>query len=324
MTRRALITGAAGQDGRYLAELLLGRGYRVYGMVGPEPGEYLSWANARGSSLTPVEGDLTDVGSLQSLMRKCMPSEIYNFAGMSSVGMSWEAPDLYLDINGRGAERLLSAMEEFAPDAHLVQASSAEIFGDPAQTPQNEDTPIAPTNPYGESKAMGHRAVQAARARGLRASNAIFYNHESPMRPTTFVTGKIADAAARISRGLARDVHLGNLDVVRDWGFAGDYVEAVARIAAAETPGDYVIATGEGHTVRDFAREAFAYVGLAYDEFVVVDPQFFREVDAVALVGDSTRIREELGWTPAVGFEQLVQMMVDAALERLDGEDAPE
>jgi GDPmannose 4,6-dehydratase len=321
VTRRALITGAAGQDGRYLAELLLGRGYRVFGMIGPEPGEYLDWVAARGSLLTAVEGDLTDIGSLQALMRKCAPDEVYNFAGMSSVGLSWQAPELYRDINGHGVERLLAAMTEFAPDAHLVQASSAEIFGDPALSPQSEDTPIAPTNPYGESKAMGHRAVIAARERGVHASNAIFYNHESPMRPTTFVTGKIADAAARISRGLADDVHLGNLDVVRDWGFAGDYVEAMARIAAAENPADYVVATGVGHTVRDFALEAFAYIELDYNDYVVVDPQFFREVDAVELVGDSTRIRRELGWTPAVGFEQLVQMMVDSALERLDGEE---
>lgn len=317
MTRRALITGAAGQDGRFLAELLLGRGYRVYGMVGPEPGEYLSWAHARGPMIVPVSGDLTDQSSLDALMRKCLPSEVYNYAGLSSVGASWEAPELYADINGKGVERLISAIREHAPEAHLVQASSAEIFGDPEHSPQNEDTPIAPTNPYGISKTIAHEAVQRARSEGMHASNAILYNHESPMRPVTFVTGKIADAAARIRLGMADELRLGNLDAVRDWGFAGDYVEGMARIATAENPGDYVIATGVGHTVRDFCREAFDYVGLDYAEYVVVDPRFFREADAMALVGDSSRIRDELGWTPAVGFDQLVQMMVDAALQRL-------
>ncbi|MDR3685370.1 MAG: GDP-mannose 4,6-dehydratase [Coriobacteriia bacterium] len=317
MTHSALITGAAGQDGRYLAELLLGRGYQVYGMVGPDPGEYASWVAARGPMMTPVEGDLTDRNSIDELMRSCAPREVYNFAGMSSVGASWHAPELYMEINGRGVVRLLESMEAFAPAAHMVQASSAEIFGDPQHSPQNEDTPVAPTNPYGESKLMGHVAVQQARARGLHASNAIFYNHESPMRPVTFVTGKIADAAARIKLGLASDVHLGNLDVVRDWGFAGDYVEAMARIACAERPGDFVVATGEGHTVRQFAQVAFAYVGLDYERYVVVDPDFFREADATALVGDSARIRTQLGWTPAMGFDRLVEMMVDAAMERL-------
>jgi GDPmannose 4,6-dehydratase len=321
MTRRALITGAAGQDGRYLAELLLGRGYHVYGMVGPQPGEYLSWAHARGPMIVPVEGDLTDQRSLDALMREYLPGEVYNFAGLSSVGASWDAPDLYAEINGRGVERLISAIREHAPEACLVQASSAEIFGDPQHSPQDENTPIAPTNPYGISKAMAHEAVRRAREEGIHASNSILYNHESPMRPVTFVTGKIADAVARIKLGLDSDVHLGNLDVVRDWGFAGDYVEGMARLATAEKAGDYVIATGVGHTVRDFLQEAFEYVGLDYAEYVVVDPKFFREADAMALVGDSTRIRAELGWTPAVGFDQLVQMMVDAAFERYEATD---
>lgn len=318
MTRRALITGAAGQDGRYLAELLLGRGYHVYGMVGPEPGEYLEWAHAHGEMLAPVQGDLCDQASLERLIQECAPDEVYNFAGMSSVGASWANPELYADINGRGVERLLAAVERFAPHAHVVQASSAEIFGDPEHSPQSESTPIAPTNPYGVSKATGHGAVIEARGRGLHASNAILYNHESPLRPVTFVTGKIADGAARVKLGLAGELRLGNLDVVRDWGFAGDYVEAMARIAFAENPDDYVVATGVGHTVREFADEAFAYVGLDYRDYVVVDPAFFREADAMALVGDSTRLRENLGWTPAVGFDQLVQMMVDVALERCE------
>jgi GDPmannose 4,6-dehydratase len=320
VTKRALITGAAGQDGRYLAELLLGRGYRVYGVTGPDPGGYLAWARARGEMITLVEGDLTDAASLSALMRKCTPHEVYNFAGLSSVGASWADPERYIDINGHGVERLLAAIDDNAPDARLVQASSAEVFGDPQRSPQDEDTPIAPTNPYGESKAIGHAAVQAARARGMHASNAILYNHESPMRPVTFVTAKIADAAARIKLGLADELRLGNLDVIRDWGFAGDYVEAMARIASAEPPSDFVIATGEGHTVGQFAQRAFDYVGLDFERYVVVDPEFFREADAMALVGDSTRIRTQLGWTPAISFDRLVQMMVDAALERLESD----
>ena len=317
MTKRALITGAPGQDGRYLAELLLGRGYQVYGVVGPEPGEYLDWVAERGSFIEAVEGDLADQHSLDVLMQRHQPGEVYNFAALSSVAASWSNPDVYADINGRGVARLIAAIQAHVPHAHLVQASSAEIFGNPSHSPQDETTPIAPTNPYGESKAIAHRAIRAARAAGLHASNAILYNHESPLRPTTFVTAKIADAAARIARGLAGELRLGNLDAVRDWGFAGDYVEAMARIASAQTPDDFVVATGEPHTVRDFAREAFARVGLDYERYVIEDSALFREADASALVGDSTKLRTTLGWTPAIRFEQLVHMMVDAALDRI-------
>ena len=317
MTKRALITGAAGQDGRYLAQLLLGRGYRVFGAAGPVAGDYAAWASAQGSSLVLVDADISDGKSIRRAIAETHPHEVYNFAGMSSVGASWDAPDSYMNINGRGVQRLIDAIRSEMPEAHLVQASSAEIFGNPEHSPQTEATRINPTNPYGESKAMGHRAIQVARAVGMHASNALLYNHESPMRPVTFVTAKIADGAVRVKLGLADELRLGNLDVTRDWGFAGDYVGAMARIAAAEAPDDFIVATGVGHTVRDFASAAFSAVGLEYERYVVVDPALFREADATALVGDASHAREVLGWTAAVPFERLVEMMVDAALERI-------
>ncbi len=317
MPRSALITGAAGQDGRYLTDLLVGKGYRVYGVVGPAPGDYARWAADRADALVPVEADLSDSASVDLTVRGTHPDEVYNLGGLSSVAGSWERPDLYADINGRGVVRLLEAVREHVPSAAFVQASSAEIFGDPPRSPQDEATPIAPTNPYGESKAVAHRAVREARASGLRASNAILYNHESPLRPLTFVTAKIADGAARVKAGLAAELRLGNLDVVRDWGFAGDYVEAMSLIASEPLADDFVVATGVAHTVRDFARAAFAAVGLDYREYVVVDPALVRAADATALVGDATHIREALGWAPRVGFERLVSMMVEAAEQRL-------
>lgn len=317
MPASTLITGAAGQDGRYLTELLLRRGRRVYGVVGPSPGDYGRWAERRGAELVLVEADLGDDASMDAVVRQTHPDEVYNLGGLSSVGASWDSPELYADINGRGAIRLLDAVRAHVPHARFVQASSAEIFGDPPHSPQDEDTPLAPTNPYGESKAIAHRAVQEARRSGVRASNAILYNHESPLRPLTFVTAKIADGAARVKAGLADELRLGNMDIVRDWGYAGDYVDAMALIAASDTADDYVVATGTGRTVREFARLAFESVGLDYTQYVVVDPALFRESDATALVGDASRIRRVLGWTPRVDFSRLVEMMVETATIRL-------
>jgi GDPmannose 4,6-dehydratase len=317
VTKRALITGVAGQDGTYLSELLLSKGYEVWGVVGPAPGAFLEWAMQFEGRLHPINADLTDLDSLMAAVEVSAPDEVYNFAGLTSVGGSWAQPERYADVNGQGVVRLLEAVRHGAPGAHVVQASSAEVFGDPAHSPQTEQTALAPTNPYGTSKLIAHEAICSARGDGMLASNAILYNHESPLRPATFVTGKIADAAARIKLGFADELRLGNLDVTRDWGFAGDYVDAMSRIAASGQADDFVIATGVGHTVRDFAMEAFAHVGLDYSDYVVVDPEFFREADATALVGDPSRIRERLGWTPTVEFGQLVGMMVDANLERL-------
>jgi len=318
MTKRALITGVAGQDGTYLTDLLIGKGYEVFGMLGPTPGTFLDRAVAWGDSFHGVHADMTDAASLREVVSATKPDEVYNFAGISSVGQSWTQAELVANVNGVGVVRLLEALREFAPEACFCQASSAEIFGRPVAVPQDESTPIAPVSPYGDSKAYGHFVTTTYRdAHGLHCSNAILYNHESPLRPVSFVTGKIANGAARIKQGLETELCLGNLDVRRDWGFAGDYVRAMWLILQAETPGDYVVSTGVAHSVRDVCEAAFAHVDLDYRDYVHVDERFFRPAEADILVGDSTKIRTDLGWEPAVDFTELVAMMVDADLERL-------
>lgn len=315
--RRALITGAAGQDGTYLAELLLERGYEVFGIPGPDLERYRAWTADKGGALMVVEADMRDAGSLSAAVEASKPDEVYNLAALSSVAASWEQPELYADINGIGALRMLRAVAAHAPGARFVQASSAEIFGDPNHVPQDEDTPIRPINPYGAAKAFAHFTVTSMRTRGMHASNAIMYNHESPRRPVDYVSAKIARAVADIRLGRAEKLTLGNVDAVRDWGFAGDYVEALTRIAAADEPGDYVVATGVGRTVRDFAEAAFAHVGLEYDRYVEIDASLYRPTDVTAEVGDATRIRERLGWTPTTTFEAMVGAMVDEQAARL-------
>ena len=320
MTKRALITGVAGQDGTYLSDLLIGKGYEVFGMLGPMPGAFLDRAVAWGDSFHGVQADMTDAASLRELVSATKPDEAYNFAGISSVGQSWTQAELVANVNGVGVVRLLEALREFAPEACFCQASSAEIFGRPIAVPQDENTPIAPVSPYGDSKAYGHFVTTTYRdAHNMHCSNAILYNHESPLRPVTFVTGKIANGAARIKQGLEAELCLGNLDVRRDWGFAGDYVRAMWLILQADTPGDYVVSTGVAHSVRDVCEAAFGHVDLDYRDYVRVDERFFRPAEADILVGDSTKIRTELGWEPGVDFKELVAMMVDADLERLSG-----
>jgi GDPmannose 4,6-dehydratase len=315
---RALITGAAGQDGTYITELLLSKGYEVWGVVGPEPGGYLEWAGRQGERLHPSEADLCDAGSLARLVADVVPDEVYNFAGISSVRLSWEHPALVADVNATGVARLLEALREHAPEARACQASSAEIFGHPAESPQTESTLVRLATPYGSAKACAYFLMQNAREGWSSfACNAILYNHESPRRPASFVTRKITDGVARISLGLATDLRLGNLDSARDWGFAGDYVEGMWRMLQAETPGDFILATGVAHTVRDFCETAFAHVGLAWQDHVVVDPEFLRPVDTQAPVGDASKALAVLGWRPETTFVQTVEMMVDADLERL-------
>jgi len=261
---------------------------------------------------------MTDSESLRAIVADTRPDEVYNFAGISSVGQSWSQAELVADVNGVGVVRLLEAIREFAPSARFCQASSAEIFGRPSQVPQNEDTPFLPVSPYGDSKAYGHFVTSTYRdAHGIHASNAILYNHESPLRPVSFVTGKIADGAARIKLGLASELQLGNLDVRRDWGFAGDYVRAMWLMLQADTPGDFVIATGLAHSVRQVCEVAFARVGFDYQSYVKVNPEFFRPAEAEVLVGDFSKARAVLGWEPEVGFTEIVGMMVDACMERL-------
>jgi GDPmannose 4,6-dehydratase len=318
VTKRALITGVAGQDGTYLSELLLGKGYEVFGVLGPAPGAFLDCVAKWGKPFHSVQADMTDSASLRAVVAEAQPDEVYNFAGISSVGQSWTQAELVANVNGVGVVRLLEALREFAPGARFCQASSAEIFGRPAQVPQNEETVIAPVSPYGDSKAYGHFVTTTYReAHGMHANNAILYNHESPLRPVSFVTAKIADAAARIKLGLQSELALGNLDVRRDWGFAGDYVRAMWMMLQAENAADYVVATGVAHSVRDVCVAAFSHVGLDCDNYVLVDERFFRPAEADILVGDSSKIRTVLGWEPVVGFAELIGMMVDEDLKHL-------
>ena len=310
---RAFITGISGQDGSYLAERLLAEGVEVHALahaIEPMP------------DLPGVElhsGDLTAVEEVRSLLVDLAPDEIYNLAALSSVARSWDEPDLTARVNGAAAagllESALQVQEKHGRRVRLVQASSAEIFGQPDRSPQDETTPIRPVNPYGAAKAYAHLMVDVYRRRGLHAVSAILYNHESPRRPTQFVTRKITSAVAAITRGQADQLVLGNLDARRDWGWAPDYVEAMVLAARADNARDYVVATGVAHSVRDFVQAAFQHVGIAeWEHLVVVDPEFVRPADPTELVGDPSRARSALGWSPTVGFHQLVGRMVDADL----------
>ena len=296
----ALITGAAGQDGFYLSELLLGLGHEVVGIV-------------RG------DVDLLDSTALAALLRDVRPVEVYNLASPSFVPRSWEKPVETAEFAAVGVTALLEAVRAVDPAIRVYQASSSEIFGEPVESPQNEATPLAPVTPYGVAKAYGHFIARSYRRRyGLHVSCGILYNHESPRRPLDFVPSKIADGAARASLGSPEPLALGDLDAQRDWGFAGDYVEAMRLMLLQDEPGDYVIASGTLHTVRELAELAYAHVGLDWREHVTHDPALERgEAELHRLVGDATKARTLLGWEPRVGFEELVRMLVDAAVARL-------
>jgi GDPmannose 4,6-dehydratase len=319
VTKRALITGIAGQDGTYLTELLIGKGYEVWGVPGPAvPAEFADFASRFPGRLHLLEADMRDMPSLLAAVEASKPDEVYNFAAISSVGDSWIDALTTTEINAVGVLRILEALRELAPDARLFQASSAEMFGNAAEMPQRETTPLHPLSPYAASKTYAFHIVGSYRdSYDMHACNGILFNHESPRRGLQFVTRKITDAAARIKLGLASDVHVGNLEAKRDWGFAGDYVEAMWLILQAEKPDNWVIATGEVHTVRDLCAAAFAHVGLEYERHVVVDPKLFRPVDVNILYGDPSKAKLELGWEPKVSFTELVGLMVDADLERL-------
>ena len=319
MTRRALITGVAGQDGTYLTEQLLGEGYEVFGVAGPDPGpSFEAWSQRLPAGFSVVAADMRDAASLQACVRDVGPDEIYNFAGLSSVGFSWEHGEATAEVNAVGVVRLLDAMRAHAPHARFCQASSADIFGRAEYAPQDEGTPINPISPYGASKAYAHMIVGSYRqGHGLFACSAILFNHESPRRPADFVTSKIAEGAASIKLGLQEELHLGNLDARRDWGFAGDYVRAMSLMLRADDPDDYVVASGASHTVREFADAAFSQVGLDYRDHVVVDPAFFRPLDPSVQEGNAAKAGRVLGWEPTVGLSGIVAMMVDAAMERL-------
>lgn len=313
----AFITGVSGQDGGYLAERLIAEGVTVHGMVRDGDAAASEFAR-RLPDVTLHTGDLTDRTRLAELVGQIAPDEIYNLAGISSVAFSWAQPVATGEVSGLAVAGILQAAWELTDAGHpvrVVQAASAEIFGNPAISPQNEDTAIAPVTPYGAAKAYAHHLVGVYRARGMHAVSAILYNHESPRRPDTFVTRKITQGAARIAKGELSELALGNLDARRDWGWAPDYVEALVRAARHDTPADYVVATGKAHSVREFVAAAFAAAGIAdWERYVRVDPAFLRPVDAVELVGDSGRARAELGWAPTVGFEELIARMVEADL----------
>jgi GDPmannose 4,6-dehydratase len=313
----ALITGVTGQDGSYLAELLLSKGYRVVGVV-------------RRSSTTPYEriahlvdrvelvsADLLDQHSLVEAMAACEPDEIYNLAAQSFVQTSWTQPVLTGEFTALGVTRMLEAMRRVASKARFYQASSSEQFGKVLETPQRETTPFYPRSPYGVAKVYGHWiTVNYRESYGLYAVSGILFNHESPRRGLEFVTRKVTDGAARISLGFQRELRLGNLEARRDWGFAGDYVDAMWRMLQQPAPDDDVIGTGETHSVRELCEVAFARVGLDWTKYVVQDERFMRPAEVDLLVADPTKARERLGWMPNVDFRQLVEMMVDADLAR--------
>jgi len=318
VSRRALITGIAGQDGSLLAELLLERGYDVIGIVRDleEPRPNLEELEAQ-IELSDV--DLTDSGAVIGALQRWQPTEVYNLAAVTFVPLGWENPLPVARVGVVAFTLLLEAIRRVTPTARVAQASSAEMFGDPTHSPQNESTPIAPLTPYGIAKAYAHFLTGAYRRKhGLHASSAILFNHTSPRRPVEFVTRKIAQAAAQAKLGRLDQLVLGNLDARRDWGDARDHVRAMWLMLQVDEPGDYVVATGEAHSVRELAELAFAYVGLDWREYVRTDEALDRTgTEALELVGDASKAQRCLGWEPTIGFEELVRTMVDADLDRL-------
>jgi GDPmannose 4,6-dehydratase len=316
--KRALITGITGQDGSYLADLLLEKDYEVYGMVRRSSTENFERINHLTDRITLVQADLLDASSLVEALEEARPDEVYNLGAQSFVPTSWKQPVLTAEFTAVGVTRLLEAIRRVDPNIRFYQASSSEMFGKVREVPQNEQTPFYPRSPYGVAKVYGHFiTVNYRESYGLFAVSGILFNHESPRRGLEFVTRKITDAVARIKLGLADEVRLGNLDAKRDWGFAGDYVEAMWLMLQADEPEDYVVATGKEHSVREFVDIAFEHAGLDPERHVVVDPEFLRPAEVDHLVGDSTKAREKLGWEPKVPFRELVEMMVDADVERL-------
>jgi GDPmannose 4,6-dehydratase len=315
--RTALITGITGQDGSYLAELLLEKGYRVVGMTrrsSTAGGERIEHLTGR---IELIQGDLLDEASLVSALRDTRPREVYNLAAQSFVPTSWNQPVLTGEFTGLGVTRMLEAIRQTDPTIRYYQASSSEMFGKVREVPQTELTPFHPRSPYGVAKAYGHfLTVNYRESYGLHAVCGILFNHESPRRGLEFVTRKVTDGAARISLGLADSLPMGNLESQRDWGFAGDYVQAMWLMLQTDDPTDYVIASGTAHSVRDLCRIAFGRVGLEYEHYVTEDPSLIRPAEVDHLLGDASKARSELGWEPVVGFEQLIEMMVDADVAR--------
>jgi len=316
----ALITGITGQDGSYLAELLLGKGYEVWGVVRRASTESYERIEHLRDRLRFVQADLLDQPSLIAAIQESEPDEVYNLAAQSFVPTSWTQPVLTAEFTAVGVTRMLEAIRQVDPSIRFYQASSSEMYGRVRETPQNELTPFHPRSPYGVAKAYGHYiTVNYRESYGLFACSGILFNHESPRRGLEFVTRKVTDGVARIRLGLAEHLTLGNLDARRDWGFAGDYVDAMWRMLQQDEPDDYVVATGVTNTVDRLVEVAFAHAGLDRDAHVRTDPALIRPAEVDLLVGDAAKARERLGWEPTVDFEGLVRMMVDADLERLGG-----
>ena len=316
--KRALITGITGQDGSYLADLLLDKGYEVFGLVRRSSTLNFERIQHIQDRLRLIPGDLLDQNSLLEAVRTSRPDEIYNLAAQSFVQTSWNQPVLTGEFTALGVTRLLEAARVMAPEARFYQASSSEMFGNAVETPQRETTPYAPRSPYGVAKVYGHYiAVNYRESYGMYTSSGILFNHESPRRGLEFVTRKITDGAARIKLGLGKQLRLGNLDAKRDWGFAGEFVEAMWQMLQLDKPQDFVIATEQTHTVRDFAKLAFETVDLRWEDHVVVDSEFVRPAEVNELIGDCSRARAAFGWRARVLLPQLVETMVRADLERL-------
>ena len=316
--KTAFITGITGQDGSYLADLLVEKGYQVYGMVRRSSTESFERIEHLRDKIILRQGDLLDQLSLIKLLEESKPDEVYNLAAQTFVPASWTKPILTSEFTALGVTRMLEAVRQVDKNIRFYQASSSEMFGKVREVPQTEDTPFYPRSPYGVSKVYGHFiTVNYRESYGMFAVSGILFNHESPRRGKEFVTRKITDGVARIKLGLANELRLGNLDAKRDWGYAGDYVKAMWLMLQSEKPSDYVIASGESHTVRDLARIAFRHAGLDYEKYVVVDEEFIRPAEVDLLIGDPSKARKELKWIPEVNFQQLVEMMVDADLDRL-------
>jgi len=316
--KRALITGILGQDGSYLAEFLLNKDYEVFGMVRRSSVEKYERIGHILDKVTLLQGDLLDQYSLTQAIKDSNPEEVYNLAAQSFVPTSWNQPVLTGEFTALGVTRILEAVRQVNPKIRFYQASSSEMIGKSEQKPQSEKTPFHPRSPYGVAKVYGYWiTVNYRESYNMFNCNGILFNHESPRRGMEFVTRKISDGVARIKLGLAKDLHLGNLDARRDWGFAGDYVEAMWLMLQQEQPDDYVVGTGEAHSVREFCEAAFSHAGLDWEKYVKVDPKFLRPAEVDYLIADASKAKKILGWKPRVSFTELVKMMVDADIARL-------
>ncbi|MBT3416974.1 GDP-mannose 4,6-dehydratase [Candidatus Woesearchaeota archaeon] len=323
MTKTALITGITGQDGSYLAELLLEKGYEVWGIIRRSSNfntqridHIFKDVHQKENKLQLVYGDLSDASSIGAIIRKIMPDEVYNLAAQSHVKVSFEIPEYTADITAMGSLRILEAIRQFCPKAKYYQASSSEMYGKVKETPQSEKTPFHPRSPYGVSKVFSYWITKNYReSYDMFACNGILFNHESPRRGETFVTKKITKAIAKIKAGKQKKLYLGNLDAKRDWGYAKDYVEAMWLMLQAEKPEDYVIATGETHSVKEFLEEAFNLVGLKWEDYVEIDQRYFRPAEVDLLIGNPKKAKEKLNWEPKTKFKELVKIMLKEDLE---------